>query len=43
MIQESWVCEPCVARAMSGRATFSEDMAATTAASATQTTAVIAV
>src|SRR3984957_9759807 len=42
MIQDSWVCEACVERAMSGSATFSEDIAATTAASATQTTAVIA-
>ena len=41
MIHDSSVCEACVDFAMSGIATFSEDIAATTAASARQTTAVI--
>ena len=42
MIQDSWVCEACVDRAMDGMATFSDDIAATTAARAMQTTAVTA-
>jgi hypothetical protein len=42
MIQASWVWVACVARAISGRATFSDDIAATTAASARHTTAVTA-
>jgi hypothetical protein len=42
MIHASWVWVAWVARAMSGRATFSDDIAATTAASARQTTAVTA-
>src|SRR5215472_9575146 len=40
MIHASWVCVACVARAMPGRATFSDDMAATTVASARHTTRV---
>ena len=36
MIHASWVWVAWVARAMSGRATFSDDIAATTAASATR-------
>ena len=42
MTQASWVWVAWVARAMSGRATFRDDMAATTAARARQTTAVTA-
>src|ERR1700742_3685800 len=42
MIHDSCVCEACVERAMSGRATLSEDMAAVTAARARHTTAVTA-
>jgi len=42
MIQASWVWEAWVARAMPGSATFSDDIAATTAASARHTTAVTA-
>src|SRR5579862_2076637 len=42
MIQASWVWVACVARAISGSATFSDDIAATTAASARHTTAVTA-
>jgi hypothetical protein len=42
MIQASWVWLAWVARAMPGSATFSEDIAATTAASARHTTAVVA-
>ncbi len=38
MIQDSWVWLPPVARAMSGRATLSEAIAATTVASARQVT-----
>ena len=39
MIQASWVCVACVLRAMSGSATFSDAIADTTVARATQTTA----
>ena len=42
MIQASWVWLAWVARAISGSATFREDIAATTAASARHTTAVTA-
>ena len=42
MIQASWVWLACVLRAMSGSATFSDAIAETTAARATQTTAVTA-
>src|ERR1700742_644980 len=42
MIHDSCVCEACVERAMSGRATLSEDIAAVTAARARHTTAVTA-
>ena len=42
MIQASWVCEAWVDRAMEGMATFSDDIAATTAARAMHTTAVTA-
>ncbi len=42
MIHASWVWLAWVARATSGRATFSDDIAATTAASARHTTAVTA-
>ena len=42
MIQVSWVSPAWVPRAMSGSATFSDDIADTTAARATQTTTVIA-
>ncbi len=42
MIQASWVWVAWVDRAISGRATFSDDMAATTVARATHTTAVTA-
>ncbi len=41
MTQASWVWEAWVARATPGSATFSEDTAATTAARARQTTAVM--
>ncbi len=42
MIHASWVWVAWVDQAISGRATFSDDMAATTAARATHTTAVTA-
>ena len=42
MIQDSRVCDAWVARAISGRATFNDDIAAVTAANARQTTAVTA-
>ena len=42
MIHASWVWVAWVDRAISGRATFSDDMAATTVARATHTTAVTA-
>jgi hypothetical protein len=42
MIHASWVWLAWVARAMPGSATFSDDIAATTAASARHTTAVTA-
>jgi len=42
MIHVSWVWVAWVDRAISGRATFSDDMAATTVARATHTTAVTA-
>jgi hypothetical protein len=42
MIQDSCVCEAWVARAMEGMATFSDDIAAVTAARAMHTTAVTA-
>jgi hypothetical protein len=42
MIQDSCVCVAWVERAISGIATFNEDIAAVTAASARQTTAVTA-
>src|SRR5579862_8859314 len=42
MIQASCVWVACVARAISGSATFSDDIAATTVASARHTTAVTA-
>ena len=41
MTHASWVWVAWVSRAISGSATFSDAIAATTAASATQTTAVI--
>src|SRR5579862_3198870 len=42
MIQANWVWVAWVARAISGSATFSDDIAATTVASARHTTAVTA-
>src|SRR5215831_12760250 len=42
MIHSSWVCVAWVLRARSGRATFSDAIAAATAPSARQTTAVTA-
>ena len=42
MIQDSSVCEAWVDRAIEGMATFSDDIAAITAASAMHTTAVTA-